>query len=157
MDPIFEKEGDKPDTVPRGDKPDTVPRGFTQPKKSESYQLDKTTRKTNLEIDHIRTIIFAALGVDSLFYVFSIKSLRVPIYRYNIFSNKYLVLAVILGLSAIVAAVYAPILNTFLKTVPLSLPQVGLVILLGIVNIILVETAKWWFIHRENKVETKPA
>ena len=100
------------------------------------------------EIPHIRSIIFACLTIDSIFYVFSCKSLRRNLWHINPFSNKFLVLAWILGAIALIAALYLPVLQTVLKTVPLNLFDWQLILGLGLSNIILIEATKWYFIVR---------
>ncbi|PJC00913.1 MAG: hypothetical protein CO073_05045, partial [Candidatus Komeilibacteria bacterium CG_4_9_14_0_8_um_filter_36_9] len=50
------------------------------------------------DIDLARTVVFASLGIDSLLYVFSCRSLRHSIFNKQLFSNKYLLGAVGLGL-----------------------------------------------------------
>lgn len=100
-------------------------------------------------ISHIRSIIFAGLAIDSLFYVFSCKSLRKNLWQINLFSNKFLLFACILGVIALLAALYLPILQTLLKTEPLSLFDWELILGLGFINLILIEATKWYFISRK--------
>jgi len=104
--------------------------------------------KQGLDITYIRTMIFAALGFDSLFYIFSCKSLHRGIWHINIFSNKMLILSVIFGLIALLVAIYIPVLNVVLGVMPLTLTDWGIIIGLGIVEIILVEITKHYFIVR---------
>ncbi len=105
-------------------------------------------RYSNYEIPHIQSIIFAGLTIDSLFYVFSCKSLRRNLWHINPFSNKFLILAWALGIIALLAALYVPVLQTLLKTVPLSLFDWQLVLGLGLLNILLIEATKWYFITK---------
>lgn len=100
-------------------------------------------------LSDIRTMIFAVLGLDSLFYIFSIKSLHKPIYKYNIFDNRYLVAAVLLGIGIMVAGIHLPFLNYVLKTKPLTLGEWEIIITLGVVEIISIELAKWIFFIRK--------
>lgn len=93
-------------------------------------------------IEHIRTFIFATLGTDALFYVFALKSLSKPIWQTNPFNNRYLVGAVGIGFLMVLAGVYLPVLNQLLRTVPLSLTEILIVIGLGFVEIILIEFVK---------------
>ena len=104
--------------------------------------------KQGLDITYIRTMIFAALGFDSLFYIFSCKSLHRGILHINIFSNKLLILSVIFGLITLLVAIYIPVLNMVLGIMPLALTDWGIIIGLGIVEIILVEITKHYFIVR---------
>ncbi|MFH1509974.1 MAG: HAD-IC family P-type ATPase [Candidatus Nealsonbacteria bacterium] len=99
-------------------------------------------------IDHIRTMIFATLGIDSMFYVFSCKSLRRNIWHINIFSNKFLVGAVVIGLMMLVLAIYLPPLQNLLSTTPLVFADWLIVLGLGLLNILLIEATKWYFIVR---------
>ncbi len=101
------------------------------------------------DIDHIRTMIFAALSVDSLFYAFSCKSLRQNLWHIHPLSNKFLVIALIMGLLALGMAIYVPVLQTLLKTVPLALIDWGLILGLGLLEVALIEITKWHFIAKK--------
>jgi len=103
--------------------------------------------KTN-DIAHIRTMIFATLSVDSLFYVFSCKSLRRNLWEINPFSNKFLVVAFVVGILMLVSAIYVPFLQSLLKTVPLAFQDWLVVGTLGFIEIVLIEATKWYFIAR---------
>lgn len=100
------------------------------------------------EISHIRSIIFACLTIDSIFYVFSCKSLRRNLWHINPFSNKFLILTWALGVLTLIASLYIPFLQTLLKTVPLNVFDWLLILTLGLFNIILIESTKWYFIVR---------
>lgn len=101
---------------------------------------------SNYEIPHIRTVIFGGLAIDSLFYVFSCKSLRRNIWHINPFSNKFLVFAWVFGALTLIGAIYLPPLQTLLKTVPLNLFDWGLLLTIGFIDLILIEATKWIFI-----------
>ncbi len=103
---------------------------------------------SNYEISHIRTVIFAALAVDSLLYVFSCKSLRRNLWHINPFSNRFLVYAWGFGLAALLLAIYLPPFQTLLKTVPLGLTDWMIVLGLGFLELILIEATKYYFIVR---------
>ena len=102
-------------------------------------------------IEHIRTIVFATLAVDSLIFVFSCKSLRQNLWHINPFSNKFLVYAWIFGVVALIASIYLPFLQILLKTYPLGLVDWGMVAGLGIAELILIEITKWLFITKHIK------
>lgn len=101
------------------------------------------------EIIHIRSIIFAGLTIDSLFYVFSCKSLRRNIWQVNPFSNKFLIYAWLFGVIMLLGALYFPFLQGLLKTTSLNLFDWILVLGLGIFNVILIEATKYYFITRK--------
>ena len=99
-------------------------------------------------ISHIRTIIFASLSIDSIFYVFSCKSLRRNLWHINPFSNKLLVMATGIGILMLILAIYLPVFQTLLKTVPLGFNDWLIVLGIGISEVILIEATKWYFISR---------
>lgn len=93
-----------------------------------------------------RSITFAMLGVDSLFYVFSLRSLRAPIWRSKILANKFLLGAVVLGFVLQVVSLYEPHLQTLLQTMPLHLWGWVLVVAHGLLVLALIEAMKLLFV-----------
>lgn len=101
------------------------------------------------ELLRIRTIVFAAEILNSLIFVFSCRSLHHTIFNKNIFENKYLVLAVLIGFWLLLASVYLPILQVVLKTVPLSNLDWLIIFTAGIINIVLIELFKYKFVIKK--------
>ena len=93
----------------------------------------------------VRTFIFASFATYTLLVSFSLRSLDVSIFRYDPFSNRYLLGGVLAGIGLTCAAVYWPFLQKILGTVPLPLPWVIGVALVGIFNILAVEFGKWFY------------
>ena len=102
----------------------------------------------NLSVEYVRTMVFVGLTIDSLFYVFSCKSLRKNIWRTNIFSNKFLIAAWLFGFFALIGGVYFSPLQTLLKTVGLGFIDWLILIGLGLANLIVIEAVKFYFIAR---------
>jgi len=100
-------------------------------------------------IQYVQTMIFAALGVDSLLYVFSCKSLRRSIWHINPFSNLYLVGAVTFGFLMLFVALYVPVFQALLRTVPLGLGDWLILFGLGIIEIAAIELGKWHFLVKQ--------
>lgn len=100
---------------------------------------------TNMDLERIRTIIFMTLGIDSLLFTFSIKSLNTSIFKTNLLNNHYLLFSIAVGLILMFGAVYLPVFNKFLKTVPLNINEVLLVFVLVFIQIALIEIVKWRF------------
>jgi len=105
-------------------------------------------RFSSNSIEHIRTVIFVALALNSLLYVFSCKSLRKNIWHINPFSNKFLLLAWAFGVIALMSAVYLPFLQSLLRTEPLFFIDWIIVFVLSIIQVILIEITKFIFIVR---------
>jgi Ca2+-transporting ATPase len=107
--------------------------------------------KLDLNIDYIRTIIFTIVGINSLFYVFSLRSLMKPIWKMNPFTNTYLNFATLASLLLLTVAIYFPPLQGALQTVALSLNDWLLVLGVSLANIVLIEISKFYFIKKEEK------
>ena len=101
--------------------------------------------KINLPEDLVKTFVFASFGTYTLFLTFSVKSLEKSILEYNVFSNRYLVAGVSVGIIMMAIAIYLPPLQSLFGTVPL--PPIWLlgVLLVGILNIAAVECGKLIF------------
>lgn len=105
--------------------------------------------KNSFGLDYIRTVVFAAVGVDSLMYVYSLRSLRNPLWTMNPFGNIYLVGATLVSLSLLLAAIYWPPLQAVLSTVPLSLNSWCLVASTGILSIAMIEMVKIYYAKKD--------
>lgn len=104
------------------------------------------------DLSHIRTIIFAAVGLDSLIYVFSCRSLRHSIFTSNPFSNSYLILAVIIGFILQVTAIYQFNLAYLFGNVPLGFHDWLLVVSMSMIKIVGIEITKHHFIIKNSYV-----
>lgn len=102
-----------------------------------------------LPLTEIRTIIFAALAIDTFFYAFSCKNLRKNIWQYNPFSNLYLVFGMGFSFLMLLVSIYFPLFQNLLQTVPLNFSAWFLLLGLGIINLILIEATKWYFISKK--------
>jgi len=103
--------------------------------------------RSGADLAYSRTLIFAMLGIDSLLYVFSARALRKPIWKSKIFANKYLLVAVGLGVCLQLLALYWVKLEKVLETVPLGIGEWGLILGMAGVVIMLIEAVKAVFNH----------
>jgi len=94
-----------------------------------------------------RTVVFATLGIDSLLYVFSCKSLKEPLWQEHWMNNKWLLGAVGIGGSLQMLAIYLPGLQRLLKTVSLGMNEWLVVFLTNLLVIVMIEAVKWRFNH----------
>jgi len=92
-----------------------------------------------------RSLAFAVLGTNSLFYVFSCRSLRQPVWQTNIFSNRWLLAGVLAGFFLLVIPFYLRPLQILLKTVPLRIGEWLIVLLLGLLVVGIIEGVKATF------------
>ncbi|MBI2625491.1 cation transporting ATPase C-terminal domain-containing protein, partial [Candidatus Parcubacteria bacterium] len=94
------------------------------------------------DLDRVRTIVFALMAVDSLIFAFVVRAIRKPIVRADILSNKLLVAAGIFGIALLLLAVYLPALQQVLATVPISLFDWGVILIVSLVELAFLEIAK---------------
>jgi magnesium-transporting ATPase (P-type) len=83
-----------------------------------------------------------------MFVIFSFRSLRKSIFEYNLFSNRYLVGGVSIGIFLTIVAIYLPFLQGLLGTVTLPPLWALGVILVALINVAAIEVVKWWFRKR---------
>jgi Ca2+-transporting ATPase len=105
------------------------------------------------EIEYVRTIMFTAIAIDSLLYVFAIKSFRRSIFHTNPFSNKWLVLGVIAGFALQIMAVTHPFFQGIFEIVPLHLNDWLLLLGIGCVKLVAIEIAKYFLIIKKHAKE----
>ncbi|MDO8496232.1 MAG: HAD-IC family P-type ATPase, partial [bacterium] len=98
----------------------------------------------------VRTFIFASFGSYTLFLTLSIRSLEKSILEYPLFSNRYLVMGIGIGIIMMAAAIYVPFLQSLFGTVSLPFYWVLGVVLIGILNIVAIELGKMIFRHKQS-------
>jgi P-type Ca2+ transporter type 2C len=92
---------------------------------------------------HWQTMVFATLCLLQLGHVLAIRSERESIFVQGIFTNKPLLLSVIATFLLQCATMYIPFLNPVFKTVPLTVNQIALVLILSTAVFIAVELEKF--------------
>lgn len=93
----------------------------------------------------VRTFTFAAFGTYTLLVALSVRSLEHGIFTYSFISNPYLLWSIIIGFALMAAAIYVPLMQTLLDTVALPAVWAAAVLGVGLVNIALIETSKYFF------------
>lgn len=99
------------------------------------------------DVQPVRTIIFASFGIDSLIFMFSLRSLRKMMYHMNPISNPWLVGALFLGILAQLIPIYVPWLQPYFHTVSLGWSDWGIVGALILVEVVIIEFCKYIFLH----------
>lgn len=107
--------------------------------------------RAGFDLNLIRTIIFVAMAIDTLFIVFSCRSLRHLIWQKNPLTNPYLLGAVLTSAALLVTAIYLPPLQIILRTQSLTLWPWVLVISLALLKTFAIEVTKWIFIVRAQR------
>jgi len=107
--------------------------------------------KTTDDVDRARTVAFTAVGVESLLYVFSVRSVRHSIFETKVFVNRWLIAAVSGGFVIQLLGVYVPFFQNVLRTVPLGVIDWALIMVVCFWIIIAIELAKHVFIAQRKE------
>ncbi|NJD57397.1 MAG: calcium-translocating P-type ATPase, PMCA-type [Nitrospirae bacterium] len=91
---------------------------------------------------HWQTMVFTVLCLTQLGHVLAIRSEKESLFKIGIFSNRYLLCAVLLTFALQMATVYVPVLQPIFKTESLTLNEFVITILLSSVVFIAVEMEK---------------
>ncbi|MBU4421962.1 HAD-IC family P-type ATPase [Candidatus Parcubacteria bacterium] len=100
------------------------------------------------DLNYSRTISFVGLGIDSLFIVYAARSLHHSIWHTKFWNNQFLNLSVLAGVLMLFLVVYLPVLQTAFKTIGLGWREWVFLLGIGMINLVLIEFIKWFFIHR---------
>ncbi len=103
------------------------------------------------DLDLARTIVFTTIAIDSLFYIFSCRSIRNSIFNKQFFSNIYLIAAVIISFIFQLLAIYWSPLQKILRTKPLNLEHWFFIIIISLMVVFTIELAKMIFIIKNKK------
>lgn len=98
-----------------------------------------------------QTVAFTGIIVLEKINVFNFRALREPVSRIGWLSNPWVLAAWTLTIGLQVCAVYLPILQDALHTVPLGWRDWGLIFLLAAPIFLLTESFKWLRLRQENK------
>ncbi len=101
--------------------------------------------KAGFDPEIVKTFTFAAFGTYTLLVAISVRSLDKSILSYPFFSNPYLTIGILAGFFLMGIAIYVPVLQTLFGTKPLPFYWVLGVMLIGVLNIFLIEVAKKLF------------
>lgn len=94
-------------------------------------------------LTHARTMAFVVLAVSQLTYSLSMRHFTKSIFEIGFFSNKLLIVSILLGIFLQVIVISVPFLAAAFKVTPLGLADWGRVLLLSTVPLIVSEFLKW--------------
>lgn len=99
-------------------------------------------------LEKLRTIMFASLALDSIFFSFSIKNLKRPLWSVAFLSNTYLIGALAVSIALLFSALTLPPLQRILSLSELSIVEFLFLLGIGIFNLITIEIAKYYVFRR---------
>lgn len=104
-----------------------------------------------MPIEEIRTVMMAALSLDAIFFAFSLKNFDKPVWQIEVFSNKVLIGSIVASIVLLAAAIFLPLLQNLLKTVSLSSLGALVLLLVAILDVIIIESAKYVVFRRHRQ------
>lgn len=107
-----------------------------------------------LDIAVVRSIFFVCFSSYILAIAFSFRSLNRPLFSYDIFSNTKLNGSIIIAIVILVLTMTMPFMRNIFELAPLPLVWVPFVVFWLILNILLVEGAKY-ILRRRNETSHK--
>ncbi|MDO8693384.1 MAG: calcium-translocating P-type ATPase, PMCA-type [Sheuella sp.] len=93
--------------------------------------------------EHWQTMAFAVITLSQLGHVMAIRSEKESLFSMGIFSNKPLLLAVVVTFVLQLATIYVPVCNVIFKTDPLTMHELAICLALSSVVFFAVEIEKW--------------
>jgi Ca2+-transporting ATPase len=109
--------------------------------------------QTTGDVLRARTILFAAVGIDSLLYVFAIKSFRRSLFRINPFSNPWLVAGVAGAFGLMAIAIFVPFFQRLFEIGTLTLSDGVVLLIIGVMKLVAIETTKELFNYRRARAQ----
>jgi Ca2+-transporting ATPase len=104
-----------------------------------------------------QSITFATVGINSLIYVFSIRTLRAPFWEENIFKNRWLIAAVGVGVFLQVLPFVNPTLRRFLEVRVLGWGWWAAIVGAGLLMFLIIELLKGLFDYLDKARQRKMA
>ena len=97
------------------------------------------------------TIALTILTIFQWYNIFSVRSHKKSIFSRDLFSNKYLISALILTIGLHLFAIYNPFMQKILHTTGLSLNEWLMMLSIGLVIILVEEIRKFIYKYFSNK------
>jgi cation-transporting ATPase F len=103
----------------------------------------------DISIDQIRSVMFLAISLDSLFIAFSFRSLSVPIWRISLYSNRFFIGSFLVSLLLLALVLTIPFFQFLLSYTPIPFELIILPVIASSLALVTVEFGKFLFF--ENK------
>jgi magnesium-transporting ATPase (P-type) len=94
-------------------------------------------------IEVARTAALNALVMIEIVYLLNCRSLTKPIFQIGLYSNKWIILGILLMLLLQIAYTYLPSMNTIFQSAPLDLETWLRILILALISYIIIESDKW--------------
>lgn len=101
-------------------------------------------------IEEIRSVMFIAIAMDSLFIAFSFRSLTTPLWQIDLRSNMFFVGSFLVSFILLFIVLSVPFFQYLLSYQPISMQDMLLVVVgFGFGSLVTIEIGKWVFFERQ--------
>jgi Ca2+-transporting ATPase len=107
-----------------------------------------------VSVAYARSLVMLTVGINSLAYVFSIKSFKKNIWQMDLLDNKFMLVGTLVGIAGLLLAIYNPLVQNLLGTVAIVYSDWLIVLGLTFSNLLLIEFIKSRF-QAKNELSTK--
>jgi Ca2+-transporting ATPase len=118
-----------------------------------AFALLLLLRELNLSIEEMRTIMFVALTLDTILFSLALKNMHMPFWKIKVFSNRYMIVALVVSIFALVLTFVIPGIRTLLSLTTLPLVSVPILISVAIINLLTIEWVKSLVFWGEKNIE----
>ena len=112
-----------------------------------AYGMFLYAYKTTGDAMFAQSVTFATVGVNSLAYVFSVRTLQSPFWKENLFANKWLVMSILAGIAFQLFPFMTPEIRNFFKIESIGMYWAAAAGA-SIMMFFAIEISKWIFAHK---------
>jgi magnesium-transporting ATPase (P-type) len=105
------------------------------------YLLELNNEGRSIEV--ARTAALNALVMIEIAYLLNCRSLTKPIFQIGVYSNKWIMVGILLMLLLQIVYTYLPPMNTIFQSAPLDLETWLRILILAVIAYIIIESDKW--------------
>lgn len=103
------------------------------------------------DLNHARTAAFVTLAMAQLFHAFNCQNHRVSLFRTGLFTNKWMVIAVLSSVVMLLGGMYLPFLKDIFGQEPLDFSEWGICLSAALIPVAAVEIVKVTFKRRREE------
>ena len=105
-------------------------------------------RQLGLPLEELRSIMFVAISMDSLFIAFAFRSLAVPLWRISLKENLFFIGSFLVSLSLLALVLSVPFFQSLMSYTSLPLTTLSVVVAFSAASLLTIEIAKQIFFVR---------
>lgn len=100
-------------------------------------------QKAGSTLEESMTVAVNTIVMIEIVYLLNCRSLTESLVRIGFFSNKYILLGIIVMISLQIVYTYLPEMNLLFKSAPISFEAWIMIIAISIVSFLIIEIEKW--------------